>query len=489
MLKQRALWGVFWSFLERAGTSCVTFVVTIVLARLLTPADYGAIGMLSVFICVSQALVECGFSSALIQKQNRDEADYATVFWCNLGISFICYGLLWISSGLIADFYKMPILQSVLKIYGISIVIGALFAVQVARLTALLDFKTQAKVSLIRSILSGLVGVSLAYYGYGVWALVGQAVSSNIIAMILYLIFTRWIPAFSFSRQSFQSLFGFGSRLMAANLLGVVYNNVAPLIIGRKFTAEDLGYYSRGCSLAGLPGGIIEGIFSKVLFPVLSSIQDDEARLKRTYNRYLKLVTSIVAPLMLCFAAIAKPLVVLLIGEKWLPCVPYLQLLAIGWMIDPIVSVNLIVLYVKGKTDVVLKLEIIKKIIAIVIVVLSVHFGIIWLCVGRVVYGFVALFLNLHFCAPYIGMGIARQIREVASIYSSSIFVAICTWIVASLFWESESYGMIVRSATSCMAGAFVGGVVFIALGWLLKFELVQSVCGFLRARCTKGIV
>lgn len=467
----------------------VTFIVTVVLARILSPDDYGVIGMLGVFICIAQALVECGFSSALIQKKDRNETDYSTVFWCNFGISLICYAILWLCSGWIANFYKMAILQSVLKVFGISIIIGAIYAVQIARLSASLDFKTQAKVSFVRSVLSGLIGIALACLGYGVWALVWQTVSSNIIALLLYMIYTRWMPRLTFSLQSFHQLFGFGSRLMAANLLGVAYNNVAPLIIGRKFTAGDLGYYSRASSLAGLPGGIIESIFSKVLFPVLSSIQDEEERLKRTYSRYLRLMTSIVAPLMLVVVAVAKPLVVTLIGEKWLPCVPYLQLLAIGWVVDPIINVNLNVLYVKGRSNVVLQLEIIKKIIAISIVVVSVQFGIIWLCVGRVIYGYIALFLNLYFCAPYIGMGVMRQIREVSSIYCVSAIAALCAFIASEALWKYCGLDLFMQAISSCAVGAFAGGVAFIVLGAAFKFEIVNLIRDILVTRMVKRSV
>ena len=202
-----------------------------------------------------------------------------------------------------------------------------------------------------------------------------------------------------------------------------------------------------------------------------------------THESKVETQASIVAPLMLSMAALAKPLVVALIGEKWLPCVPYLQLLAIGWMVDPIISVNLNVLYVKGRSDVVLRLEIIKKIIAIVIVVVSVQFGIIWLCVGRVIYGIIALFLNLYFCAPYIGMGIARQIREVSSIYLVSAVVAMLAWVSSDAAWEWVGKGMNFRPIFSCFAGVFAGGSAFIILGWLCRFELVQMSLGVLHRR------
>jgi O-antigen/teichoic acid export membrane protein len=324
----------------------------------------------------------------------------------------------------------MPILKSVLRVVGLNLIIHALYTIQVTRLTALVNFSLQAKIMVSSSLVSGCIGITLAYCGYGVWALVGQTMSAAVFSGIMYWLFTGWRPRFLFSKKSFRELFGFGSKIMAAGFLHTIYMNISPLIIGRKFSAADLGYYSRGDSLAALPGGIFQSTLGRVIFPVLSSIQDDEERLQRTYNKYLRIITSLVAPSMLLLAACAEPLIMLLIGEKWLPCVPYLQLLAIAWVCDPIILVNLNILYVKGRSDVVLKLEIIKKIIAILIVVIAVQYGVIWLCVGRVVYSYIALILNIRYCGPFLKMGFWRQIKEVKAIYISGLLAAFLAFVI-----------------------------------------------------------
>ena len=297
-------------------------------------------------------------------------------------------------------------------------------------------------------------------------ALVGQSLSMATFSGLLYWLLSGWRPQAVFSRFAFKELFGFSSKIVASSLLHTIYVNISPLIIGRKYTTADLGFYSRADSLAALPGGIFQGTLGRVIFPVLSSIQDDDNRLKAAYNKYLRLMTSLVAPSMLLLAACAKPLILLLVGEKWLPCVPYLQLLAMGWMIDPIVLVNLNVLYVKGRSDIVLRLEIIKKIIAIAIVVVALQYGVLWLCVGRVVYGYIALALNLRACGPFLGMSFWRQMREVAPIYICAFMAAGCAYALASLP---------VYSFFALIIAGFAGLVIYLFLAWILKFDLIKE--------------
>ena len=474
-LRSKTIKGALWAFLEKLGTQVVHFIVTIVLARLLTPADYGLIGMLTVFISISQLFIDCGFGSALIRKKDRNEIDYSTVFWYNLVVSIACYCVLYVAAPLIADFYKMPLLTRVLRIIGINLIINAMYTIQVTRLTAIVQFGLQAKVAISTAVISGVVGISMAYFGCGVWALVGQAMSVALISAIAFWSFSGWHPSLRFSWGAFRNLFGFGSRIMAASSLHTIYTNIAPLIIGRKYTAADLGYYSRGDGLAALPGGIFQSTLGRVIFPVLSSIQDDESRLKAAYNKYLRLITSLVAPSMLLFAACAKPVVTILIGEKWLSCVPYLQLLAIAWVCDPIIIVNLNVLYVKGRSDVVLKLEIIKKVIAISIVLVAVQFGIIWLCLGRVLYSYIALILNIYYCGPFIGMGFLRQMREVWPIYCSAVGSATIAYVLScylDVFLPDGPSISVVRNFVMLVVAGSVGLVFYGTVAWLLKFDI-----------------
>lgn len=471
-LKNKTINGAFWTGIERVANQSVGFVVSIVLARLLTPSDYGTVGMLAVFLSISGLFIDAGFTSALIQKKDRTDADFSTVFWCNLAISSVCYLVLFVAAPGIAEFYRMPVLKNMMRVLGLVLVINAIYTTQVTRLTALLDFKTQAKVSFSNCVISGTVGITLAFCGWGAWALVAQNVFSSTFSCTCYWLVTGWRPQFLFSRESFRRLFAFGSRLLAASCLHTIYTNISPIIIGRKYSATDLGTYTRSDSLVTLPGNIFQSTLGRVIYPVLSSIQDNEPRLRTAYNKYLRVITSIVAPSMLLMAAVSEPLILTLIGAKWLACVPYMMILAIGWMIDPIIVVNLNMIYVKGRSDVVLKLEIIKKSIAIAIVVVAVQFGVIWLCVGRMVYSFIALGLNLHVCGPFIGMSFWQQMEEVWKIYVSGLFAALCAYAVVIMSARLSIDSWWFQAARLCVA-AIAGVGLYSALAFAFKFDVI----------------
>lgn len=474
-LRNKTLRGAAWSFFEKIGTQVVHFLVTIVLARLLTPSDYGVIGLLIVFLGVSQLFIDCGFGWALIRTKNRSEADLSTVFWYNLVISVVCYVALFLTAPCVASFYNMPSLKSILRVLGLNLIIQALYAIQVTRLTALVNFGLQARIVVSASIVSGIIGISLAYCGMGAWALVVQMMSATAFSCVMFWSFSGWRPKMLFSYASFRRLFGFGSKIMLASSLHTIYTSISPLIIGRKYSAADLGVYSRSDSLVALPGGIFQSTLGRVIFPVLSSIQEDEIRLRMVYNKYLRIVTSVVAPSMLLMAAVSEPVILTLIGAKWLSCVPYIMILAIAWMVDPIIIVNLNILYVKGRSDIVLKLEIIKKIIAIAIVVVSVQFGILWLCIGRVVYSFIALGLNLHVCGPFIGMSFWQQMQEVWRIYVCGSLAAICAYAVVQFSGFSND-GVWWHQCACLITAGLTGFLIYSSCAIWLKFDIVAEV-------------
>lgn len=480
-LKSKTIRGAAWTGFERIANQMVGFVVSIVLARLLVPSDYGVVGMLSVFLSISQLFIDAGFSSALIQKKDRTDADFSTVFWCNLAISSTCYIVLFIAAPWIAEFYHMPVLKNLMRVLGLVLVINATYTIQVTRLTTILDFKTQAKVSFTNCILGGIVGITMAALGFGPWALVTQSIFHSIFCSIAYSCLTKWHPQFLFSRESFRRLFAFGSRILAASCLHTLYTNISPIIIGRKYSAAALGFYSRADSLVALPGGIFQSTLGRVIYPVLSSIQDDEPRLRVAYNKYLRIITSVVVPSMLLLAAVSEPLILTLIGAKWLSCVPFIMILAVGWMLDPIIIVNLNMIYVKGRSELVLKLEVVKKVIAIVIVVVAVQFGVIWLCVGRTVYSFIALGLNLHVCGPFIGMSFWRQMQEVWRIYVSGIVAALCSYgiVFASKTLMPQS-GNWWHSFGTLTISALVGLGVYILLAVIQRFDVVAEAVSLL---------
>lgn len=462
-LKHQAIQGTLWSAIEKFALLGIQFVLQIILARLLTPQDYGIVGILAVFLAIANAFIDCGFTSALVQNQQRTEEDFSTAFYFNVIISFVFYALLFVTAPLIASFYKMPILMPVTRILAFTLPISALGAINRTKLQIAVDFKTQAKATLSAIILSGFIGVGLAYKGFGVWALVMQTILNALLNTVILFYFVHWFPMLKFSFISFQKMFGFGSKLLAASLLDVFYFNMYPLVIGKMFSATDLGLYSRASSFAHLPSTLTTNIATRVTFPVFSQIQDDLGRLFMAYKKYLSVISGIYAPIVLGLYAIAKPLILVLIGEKWLPAVPLLQILCIACLFDCIAHINLNLLYVKGYTGAVLKLNIIKRIISFGILFLSLPFGLLGLCIGQVIYSQFALFLNTYYTKKILGFGYWAQIQDVFPIY---VVAAVSCAIASGITW------LPLLAWVQLVLGVSISACVYIFLIYLFQFDV-----------------
>lgn len=466
-IKSKAFRGVVWTALERISSDFASFSIGIFLARLLTPSDYGTIGMLYVFLSISKTFIDCGFTHALIRRKTRTEEELSTAFWSNLSIAIVCYLLLFWGSPWIASFYNMKILCPLMRVLGLTLIVDALYAIQITRLTAEVNFKTQAKVTAVKILVGGVTGIAFAYNGFGPWSLVAYNMTSGITSIVLYYSITKWHPKLIFSKKAFSELFGFGVKLLAANLLHTVYTNISTLIIGRKYTSQDLGFYSRGDSFSGLPIGIYTSTFSRVIYPVLAKVQDDENELRRVYAKYLRLIAAIVVPSMLLFAGCMTPFIRVLIGDQWIPAAKFAMLLCFAQMFDPLTRVNSNILYVKGRSDILLKLEFIKKAIGISTVMIAVQFGVVWLCVGRVLYSIVAFVLNASFGGRFLGMSVFRQVKEVLPSYVIGGAVFALAYFVTSLV--SNKY-------ISILTGGFSGLVLFVVLICLFKLELWMEI-------------
>ena len=393
-LKQKTKKGLYWSAASNFANQGMRFVFGLILARLLSPDAYGVIGMLTVFLCVVQVFIDCGFSQALIAKQDRTQTDFSTEFYFNIGVGLIGYCLLFISAPFIADFYNMPLLTSVLRVVGLGVIINSLCVVQSAQFAIRLDFKTPAKLAVITNMFSGVVGIFLAYCGYGVWALVFQQIAGNFLNGILLWILAGWRPTIEFSKDSLKYLWSYGSKILASSLIQQVYDNLYPLVIGKFFSARQLGLYSRAQGFATLPSSNVSGILGSVTFPILSKINNDTPRLMRIYRQMIKTAAFIVFPLMLGLFAISDPLVKVLLNRQWYDCILILQLLCCALLWQPISAINLSILKVIGRTDILLKLEIIKRIAGIVSIVCSVPFGIIGMCIGYIILYLFCFILN-----------------------------------------------------------------------------------------------
>lgn len=383
-LKQQTKKGLYWSALGNFANQGMRFAFGIILARLLSPDAYGVIGMLSIFMCIVSTFIDCGFSQALISKQNRTQADFSTEFWFNIGVGIAGYFILFLSSPLIADFYNMPILSPILKVIGLGIVINSLCVVQSAQFAIQLDFKTPAKISVFTQMVSGIVGIALAYCGWGVWALVFQQVGSSLFNAILLWILAGWRPTVEFSKDSFNYLWSYGSKVLGASLIQQVYDNLYPLVIGKFFNASQLGLYSRANGFATLPSTNLSSILGSVTFPVLSKLNNDKDKLIAVYVKMIRCTSFLVFPLMIGMAAVAGPLVKLLLNPQWNGCIIMLQILCFALIWQPLSFLQINLLKVIGRTDIILKLEIMKRSVGLITIFVSIPFGVIGMCLSLI---------------------------------------------------------------------------------------------------------
>lgn len=473
-LKQKTVKGVIWSSVERFSVQGIQFLVMIVMARLLTPKDYGLVGMVAIFIAVAQSLVDSGFSQALIRKQNRTETDNSTVFYFNIFVGILLYLVLFAIAPLVADFYDSPELTALMRVICLSVVFNSFVVVQRALLTVNIDFKTQAKASLTAAVVSGVIGIGMAYSGFSYWSIVAQQLVNLGLNTLLLWIFTRWRPRWIYSWGSFRELFTFGSKLMFSGLLDVVYRNMYLLVIGKVFTASSLGYYTRANQFAEFPSSNLTGIMQRVTYPVLCQIQDDDERLAQIYRRFLRLSAFLIFPLLVGLSAVAEPFVLLLLKEQWLFAATLLQIICFAMMWYPIHAINLNLLQVKGRSDLFLRLEIIKKAIAVLILCVTIPMGLIAMCVGQILSSLIALIINTNYTGKLIQVGFLRQMRDLLP----TLLLSLSMWGVV--------YGI-----TSCLSGIILqlivgiiaGMVYYIALSALFHFPELKELYSIIRRK------
>lgn len=459
-LRGKTLKGMIWSFAENFSLQGIQFIIGILLARVLSPSDYGMVGMLAIFTAVSQTLINSGFSTALVRKNDRTQADLSTTFYFNIVVGFVLYFVLFFSGPLIADFYNTPLLSDLIKVTAISLILNSLCIVQQALFTIKMDFKTQAKISVIGALVTGAGGIAMAYTGFGVWSIVWPGVFGGAVRCILLWIWGKWRPTWEYSWKSFKELFGFGSKLLASGLIDTIYNNIYPIIIGKKFSAADLGQYTRADGYANLPATTVTGVLGRVTFPLLCQIQDDDNRLQSTYRQLIKLSAYVVFPIMIGLAALAKPLIIFMITAKWAECVPYLQILCFSLMWYPIHALNLNLLQVKGRSDLFLRLEIIKKILGVAVLIIAIPFGIIWMCVGRIFTSIICLAINTYYTGRLINVGFFKQMGDLLPILILSLSMGAIV-IAVNLFINGLLLQIII--------GLITGLVYYLSISYIIK--------------------
>lgn len=403
--------GIIWSSIERFSVQGISFLLSIVTARLVTPGEYGLIAMLTIFMAIAQSFIDCGFGNALIQKKDRNEVDYSTVFYFNISISLILYCILYLCAPLISRFYNQPQLIPVTRWIGLNLIFISLSIVQRTRLNIDLNFKLQAKVSLAAVIISGIAGITMAYNGWGVWALVFQSLSNNLLSTIFLWIAAKWHPMLVFSTDSFKRLFSFGSKLLASGLLNTIYLNLYSLVIGKFYNSADVGFYNRAYTISQYPSTNIVMIVSRAIYPIQCEHQDDDKWIENNFLSYIKMTCLIVFFLMGLLAIIAKPIVLIVLTEKWLPAAKLISILSIAYCLYPLMFINCQMLNVKGRSDLFLKAEIIKKVVAVAILCATLPFGVTWLCLGVLFYNIFDMIIIIWFVRQVIHTGYISQLR------------------------------------------------------------------------------
>ena len=462
-LKQKTISGLIWSFIDSIAGQGISFIVGIILARLLSPKEFGLIGMLTIFIAISQSFIDSGFRQALIRKQNCTQSDYSTVFYFNIAVGFAFYILLFAFANSISNFFHEPVLKELIKVLGLALIINSFTMIQSTLLTKRIDFKLQAKISIIASLISGIISIYMAYTGLGVWSLVALTLIKYATNSILLWYWNKWKPALLFSKKSFKELFSFGSNLLVSGLIDTIYRNIYYVIIGKYFTAVELGYYTRAEQFQSLPSANLQGIIGRVSYPVLSTLQHDLPKLKETYKKIIRSTMLVTFVLMLGMAATAKPMILTLIGAKWEPCIIYLQMLCFVAMLYPLHAINLNMLNVKGRSDLFLRLEIIKKALAVPVIIVAVFFGIKVMIGCMILLSLIAYYLNSYWSGRLINYSWFEQIKDILP--SFLIAAAMSTIVfIEGIFFNLSPLPMLIMQVTT-------GAILTFIICELLRFK------------------
>lgn len=425
--------GLVWTFVQQFSVQLISFGITIILARILLPSEFGLIAMLSLFIAIGNSLLESGLASSLIRSSELTQEDYSTVFFFNLGGSIVIYGIVFILAPYVALFYHQDVLTLILRVYALDFILNAFFGVQNARLTKEMNFKIQMKIQIPSVLIGGLLGIFLAMRGYGVWSLVWMGLFQSFLSTIMHWIYSGWSPGFIFSRKCFKRHFHFGYKMTLTGLLEILYKNIYVLIIGKSYSAAQLGFYSRAESVSQLPIGNIAAVINKVTYPMFAAIVNDDVKLKMVYKKLMQQVLFWNAPVLILLAVIAEPLFRFLLTEKWLPAAPYFQILCFAGIMYPLHAYNLNILKVKGRSDLILKLEFIKKAICVAGILCVIPFGIYGLLYFQLIFNFLGYYINSIYSGKLINYSIVEQLQDIMPIIATSAFAGVLCYLADTL--------------------------------------------------------
>lgn len=466
-LKQQTKKGLYWSFFNQFANYGMQFCVGIVMARLLSPSDYGITALPGVFLAIAAVFQDSGMAGALIRKPEIEEKDYSTLFLYSIGVGTFMYAVLFLISPYIAAYFNTPILTSLIRVTALTFLWGPISTVQYVILKRKLDFKTPTKISIITKAFSAIVGITMAYMGYGLWALVISGVFSSFFGLIVIVWVVKWYPRTGWSRESFNYLWGYGNKMLASSLLDTAYNNITPVFVAKYYSPADLGVYNRSQNYAIMPSQNITGVIQNVTFPVLSKMQDNDEYLARNYRRMLKTTAFIVFPLMMLLAGLARPLILTMITAKWEACIILLQLMCFSMMWYPIHAINLNLLQVKGRTDLFFRLEVIKKIIGLSIFIVTLPLGLVVFCIGGIISSLVCLVVNTYYTGKLINVGYLKQMRD---LFPTLFLSLVLFGVILALNQFISNYLL------QILVGGTVGSLVYLGGAYLFKFDELNDV-------------
>lgn len=473
-IKKKVFSGLFWKFGERITAQIISLVVSVILARMLSPSDYGAVALVMVFITIANVFVSSGFGSALIQKKDADNLDFSSVFFINLGISIILYLVLFVSAPVIADFYNLPIMCPALRVLGIRIIVAAINSIQQAYVSRNMLFKRFFWSTLFGTLLSGVVGIAMAYNGYGVWALVAQYLTNTCTDTIVLWFTVRWRPELKCSWKRAKGLLSYGWKLLVSALIDTGYNQLRSLVIGKVYTSEDLAFYNQGDKYPSLIVTNINSSISGVLFPAMAKYQNDSERIKQMTRRAIQVSSYIMWPLMIGLGVVAEPLVRILLTDKWLPCVPFLRIFCFTYGLWPIHTANLQALNVMGRSDLFLKLEIIKKTIGLILLGVSIQYGPIAIAWSLVISGIVSTFINAYPNVDLLNYKYTEQFKDLLPPMAMALVMAVIIYPIK--FFDVSDIAVVTLQI-------LIGGIVYVLLSIVSKNMSFKYLCGFIRKK------
>ncbi len=474
--KQQTLSGLFWSFTDMVLLKGLSFVAGILMARLLGPAEFGLIGMISVFIAIGISLVDSGLSASIIRTKDADDSDYSTVFYLNLGLSIIVYLVLYLFAPYISQFYNQEILTQIIRVYCLSFIISAFTSVQLAILNKKMQFRKILIYNIPGTLIGIAIGIAMGYMGYGVWSIICMYLCTQFVQSIVLWIFSGWKPSLTFSREKLKVHYGFGYKLMLSGLINTIFVNIYNVLIGRFYSVQSLGYYERAKAFNDYPITAITSIISRVSYPLLSKLQDQKEQIAKVYRQLIQSSFFIIAPLMLGGAAIAKPLFLLVLGDAWLGAVPFFQILCLASMLYPVHVFNLNVLKVYGRSDLFLKLEIIKKSVTVISVFVAFQLGLIALVWSSVFTSVTALAINMYYSSDMINYPVQKQLSDMVPTLVKAFIMAALMFILLSTIGGVNAFLQIIIVS-------LFGFLFYITLNYLLQSESLIYIQALIKNR------